>query len=176
MPAPLLGPPPAPGGLGGPRGKRESSTRDARRAQALRIPLATEAIVNLPVDDFNELVSRHRLSEQQLALARDIRRRGKNKVAAQNCRQRKLENVARLEGELGGLRAERQRLAGEREEVGRQLRQAERRVAELARQVFAALRDPQDRPYSPDEFSLRQTPDGGVYLEPCGAGGREGDD
>ncbi|XP_038644700.1 transcription factor NF-E2 45 kDa subunit-like [Scyliorhinus canicula] len=171
MPAPRLGP--APGGPGS-RGKRESSSRDSRRAQALRIPLATEAIVNLPVDDFNELVSRHRLSEQQLALARDIRRRGKNKVAAQNCRQRKLENIARLGGELGGLRAERQRLVGEREEVGQQLRQAERRVAMLAHRVFAALRDPQGLPYSPDEFSLRQTPDGAVYLEPCGAGGREG--
>ncbi|XP_078064666.1 uncharacterized protein LOC144490845, partial [Mustelus asterias] len=152
------------------RGKREGSIRDVRRAQALRIPLPTDAIVNLPVDDFNELVSRHRLSEQQLALARDIRRRGKNKVAAQNCRQRKLQNISRLEGELGGLRRERERLAGQREEVGRQLRAAHRRLDELGRRVFATLRDPQGRPYSPREFALRQSPDGGVFLAPCGEG------
>ncbi|XP_078394062.1 transcription factor NF-E2 45 kDa subunit-like [Cetorhinus maximus] len=157
----------------GSRGKRDSSNRDERRAQALRIPLATEAIVHLPVDDFNELVSRHRLTEQQLTLARDIRRRGKNKVAAQNCRQRKLENIARLERDLLGLRLERERLAGEREEVGRQLRQAERRVGELSRRVFAALRDPRGLPYPPEEFSLRQAADGGVYLIRCVAGGQE---
>ncbi|XP_041038395.1 transcription factor NF-E2 45 kDa subunit-like [Carcharodon carcharias] len=155
------------------RGKRDSSNRDERRAQALRIPLATEAMVNLPVDDFNELVSRHRLSEQQLTLARDIRRRGKNKVAAQNCRQRKLENIARLERDLLALRLERERLAGEREEVGAQLRRAERRVGELSRRVFAALRDPRGLPYSPEEFSLQQAADGGVYLVRCVAGGQE---
>ncbi|XP_067836043.1 transcription factor NF-E2 45 kDa subunit-like isoform X1 [Heptranchias perlo] len=150
---------------------RDSSSRDERRALALRIPFTAETMVNLPVDDFNELVSRHRLSEPQLALARDIRRRGKNKVAAQNCRQRKLENVARLERELGGLRSERERLTAQREEFDRALRLMERRMAELCQRVFSGLRDPQGRPYSPDEFALEQTAEGGVFLIPRGPGG-----
>ncbi|XP_067882435.1 transcription factor NF-E2 45 kDa subunit-like isoform X2 [Heterodontus francisci] len=166
---PLQHPGAAPVGAPGARARKDGPSRDDRRAQALRIPLATEAIVNLPVDDFNELVSRHRLSDQQLALARDIRRRGKNKVAAQNCRQRKLENIARLEQDLGALRRERERLASEREDVGRQLRQAERKVGELSRGVLASLRDPQGQPYSPDEFSLQQSEDGGVFLVPRAA-------
>ncbi|XP_030626122.1 transcription factor NF-E2 45 kDa subunit [Chanos chanos] len=74
-------------------------SRDERRALALKIPFPLDKIVNLPVDDFNELLTQHTLTDSQLALIRDIRRRGKNKVAAQNCRKRKLENIVHLEDE-----------------------------------------------------------------------------
>uniref|UniRef100_UPI00398F2959 transcription factor NF-E2 45 kDa subunit-like n=1 Tax=Pristiophorus japonicus TaxID=55135 RepID=UPI00398F2959 len=153
-----------------PRAKRDhGGCRDQRRAHALGIPFSADTIVNLPVDDFNELASHHRLSEPQLALARDIRRRGKNKVAAQNCRQRKLEKIALLERELGGLRSERSRLAAERDGMDRALCQARHRMAELRQRVFAGLRDPRGRPYSPQEFALQQTADGGVFLVPRGS-------
>ena len=38
-------------------------------------------IVNFPMDEFNDLLSKRELTEEQLNLCRDIRRRGKNKVA-----------------------------------------------------------------------------------------------
>lgn len=44
------------------------------------IPLEVQDIINLPMDEFNERLSKHDLSEAQLSLIRDIRRRGKNKV------------------------------------------------------------------------------------------------
>jgi hypothetical protein len=34
------------------------------------------------MEDFNEMLSNTKLNEEQLALCRDIRRRGKNKVIA----------------------------------------------------------------------------------------------
>ena len=37
-------------------------------------------IVNFPMDEFNDLLSKRELTEEQLNLCRDIRRRGKNKV------------------------------------------------------------------------------------------------
>ena len=40
------------------------------------------------MDEFNDMLSKEELSEEQLNICRDIRRRGKNKVAAQNCRYR----------------------------------------------------------------------------------------
>ena len=49
------------------------------------------------MDEFNDLLSKTDLSEEQLNTCRDIRRRGKNKVAAQNCRQRKLEQIEELQ-------------------------------------------------------------------------------
>ncbi|CAI9546414.1 unnamed protein product [Staurois parvus] len=63
-------------------------TRDEQRAKALNVPFSVDTIVNLPVDDFNVLMSKHQFNDAQLALIRDIRRRGKNKVAAQNCRKK----------------------------------------------------------------------------------------
>ncbi|KAH9637582.1 hypothetical protein HF086_014222 [Spodoptera exigua] len=54
-------------------------SRDEKRAKALGIPLEVQDIINLPMDEFNERLSKHDLSEAQLSLIRDIRRRGKNK-------------------------------------------------------------------------------------------------
>ena len=55
-------------------------TRDERRALALSLPISVLDIINLPMDEFNDLLSKHELTEEQLTLCRDIRRRGKNKV------------------------------------------------------------------------------------------------
>eukprot|EP00092_Neocalanus_flemingeri_P023386 GFUD01025355.1.p1 GENE.GFUD01025355.1~~GFUD01025355.1.p1 ORF type:complete len:397 (+),score=117.00 GFUD01025355.1:167-1357(+) len=54
-------------------------------------------IVNPPMDEFNDMLSKQDLSEEQLNICRDIRRRGKNKVAAQNCRKRKIEQIEELQ-------------------------------------------------------------------------------
>ena len=58
----------------------EGMTRDERRAKMLGIPIEMHDIINLPMDEFNERLSKHDLTEAQLSLIRDIRRRGKNKV------------------------------------------------------------------------------------------------
>ena len=55
-------------------------SRDEKRARELGIPFSIADIVNLPMDEFNDMLSRHELNEDQLNLCRDIRRRGKNKV------------------------------------------------------------------------------------------------
>lgn len=44
------------------------------------LPLSVQDIIQLPMDEFNDLLSKHELTEEQLSLCRDIRRRGKNKV------------------------------------------------------------------------------------------------
>lgn len=55
-------------------------TRDEKKARALNVPIPVHEIINLPMDEFNERLSKYDLSETQLSLIRDIRRRGKNKV------------------------------------------------------------------------------------------------
>ncbi|XP_027000748.1 transcription factor NF-E2 45 kDa subunit isoform X1 [Tachysurus fulvidraco] len=139
-------------------------TRDERRAVALQIPFPLEKIINLPVDDFNELLSRHALNDAQLTLVRDIRRRGKNKVAAQNCRKRKLENIVHLEHELGQLRARREHLARERLEFQQNLTMLKCRLSELYAKLFSQLRDEEGHPYSLEDYSLQQSNDGNLYL------------
>lgn len=147
----------------GSRGEMVGS-RDERRALAMKIPFPVDKIINLPVDDFNELVSRFPLSEPQLALIRDIRRRGKNKVAAQNCRKRKLETLVHLEQELAELSQERQRLLRDRGEFDRTLTLTKQKLGTLYHQVFCMLRDEAGNTFSPEEYALQLTMDGGVFL------------
>ncbi|KAM6977792.1 transcription factor NF-E2 45 kDa subunit [Aplochiton taeniatus] len=145
-------------------------SRDERRALTLKIPFPIEKIINLPVDDFNELLTQYTLTDTQMALVRDIRRRGKNKVAAQNCRKRKLQNIAHLEGELGQLQAQRDHLARERLAFQNSLAYAKCRLTGLYREVFSHLRDEDGHPYSIEDYSLQQTPDGKIYLLPLQKG------
>ncbi|XP_060930480.1 transcription factor NF-E2 45 kDa subunit [Limanda limanda] len=141
-------------------------SRDERRAVSLKIPFPMEKIINLPVDDFNELLTQFTLTDNQMALVRDIRRRGKNKVAAQNCRKRKLESIIHLEQELNELQDQKEHLAQERLEFQHSLTFIKCRLTDLYAEVFTHLRDEDGQPYSIDDYSLQQTPDGKIYLVP----------
>ncbi|KAF4109259.1 nuclear factor erythroid 2-related factor 2a [Onychostoma macrolepis] len=141
-------------------------SRDEQRAKSLQIPFTVDKIINLPVDDFNEMMSKHQLNEAQLALVRDIRRRGKNKVAAQNCRKRKMENIVGLEYELDSLKEEKERLTKEKSERSSSLREMKQQLSTLYQEVFGMLRDEHGKPFSPSEYSLQHTADGTVFLVP----------
>ncbi|ETE73686.1 Nuclear factor erythroid 2-related factor 2, partial [Ophiophagus hannah] len=141
-------------------------TRDELRAKALKIPFPVEKIINLPVDDFNEMMSKQQFNEAQLSLIRDIRRRGKNKVAAQNCRKRKLENITELEHDLDYLKDEKEKLLKEKVENDKSLQLLKKQLSTLYLEVFSMLRDEDGKPYSPNDYSLQQTRDGSIFLVP----------
>uniref|UniRef100_A0A8D0NU22 Endoplasmic reticulum membrane sensor NFE2L1 n=1 Tax=Sus scrofa TaxID=9823 RepID=A0A8D0NU22_PIG len=106
-------------------------SRDEHRARAMKIPFTNDKIINLPVEEFNELLSKYQLSEAQLSLIRDIRRRGKNKMAAQNCRKRKLDTILNLERDVEDLQRDKARLLREKVEFLRSLRQMKQKVQSL---------------------------------------------
>lgn len=56
-----------------------------------------EKVVSTGMDEFQDFLSTRRFTEEQQHQLRDIRRRGKNKVAAQNCRKRKLDQLEDLQ-------------------------------------------------------------------------------
>lgn len=144
----------------------KQSSRDERRARAMKIPFSNEKIINLPVEEFNELLAKHHLNEGQLALIRDIRRRGKNKMAAQNCRKRKLDTIINLEQGVHDLRRDKARLLKEKMEFIRSIRQMKQKVQSLYQEVFTQLRDEEGRPYPPNEYSLQYSADGSVVIMP----------
>lgn len=151
------------------KGKKRSDvrlSRDEQRAKALKIPFTVSMIINLPVDDFNELMSKHQLNEAQLALVRDIRRRGKNKVAAQNCRKRKMENIVGLEGDLDSLKEEKERLLSEKSQNAADLKEMKQQLNSLYLEVFSLLRDEEGNSYSPSDYSLQQSTNGSIFLVP----------
>lgn len=147
--------------------------RDERRARGLKIPFTNELIVNLPVDDFNDLLTRYELDEDQLNLVRDIRRRGKNKIAAQNCRRRKMDTLAGLEKDVSALRRRKSKLLREKQEALRTLRELEQRMSTLYHDVFSSLRDAEGRPLDVNEFVLSFEGDGSVGVASRRRNGKE---
>ncbi|XP_010891352.2 nuclear factor erythroid 2-related factor 3 [Esox lucius] len=141
-------------------GDRELS-RDELRARALHVPFSATEIVSMPVEVFLELLEGHDLSPAQVTLLRDIRRRGKNKLAAQNCRKRKLDAITGLQEEVERLQAQRDRLLRERQHTAKALGAAGQRMEQLSRDVLSRLRDDSGRPLNPGRYSLQ-----------CGANGR----
>merc|ERR1712012_150112 len=95
----------------------QSLTRDERKATQMGLPITCADIINLPMDEFNDLLSKHELTEEQLTLCRDIRRRGKNKVAAQNCRKRKIDQIKQLETEVRGIKCRKTELVTDHEKL-----------------------------------------------------------
>ncbi|XP_071942165.1 nuclear factor erythroid 2-related factor 2-like isoform X2 [Antedon mediterranea] len=141
-------------------------SRDEKRAKQLKIPIPIEKIIDLPVDQFNELLKKFELTDPQLALVRDIRRRGKNKVAAQNCRKRKIDAIYTIEEEIDLLKAEKDELLKERGNIDKESLDMRDRYTQLYREVFQSLCDDHGDPVNPNNFSLQQMPDGSVYLVP----------
>nr|CAD7453820.1 unnamed protein product [Timema tahoe]CAD7590011.1 unnamed protein product [Timema genevievae] len=148
------------------RSEEEHLNRDEKRARSMNIPITVQDIINLPMDEFNERLSKYDLSESQLSLIRDIRRRGKNKVAAQNCRKRKLDQIMSLADEVRDMRERKNRLLREREFMLGERQRVKEKFGQLYRHVFQSLRDPDGNQYSPYEYSLQQSADGSVLLVP----------
>lgn len=141
-------------------------SRDEKRVMDMKIPFTLGQIVGTPVDEFNEMMTKYKLSDPQMQLVRDIRRRGKNKVAAQNCRKRKMSVITNIEDDVESLAEKKERLLRERQEIEQETRAVKEDFGHLYREIFHSLRDEQGEPYSPHEYSLQQTSDGNVFLVP----------
>ncbi|XP_042228738.1 segmentation protein cap'n'collar-like isoform X2 [Homarus americanus] len=141
-------------------------SRDEKRARAMNLPISCEDIINLPMDEFNERISKYDLTEAQLSLIRDIRRRGKNKVAAQNCRKRKLDQILHLADEVKAIQNRKNELYNEYEYLNTERTRIKHKFSLLYHHVFQSLRDPDGNPYSQHDYSLQQSADGSVLLVP----------
>ncbi|KAM9418581.1 endoplasmic reticulum membrane sensor NFE2L1-like isoform 2-T2 [Salvelinus alpinus] len=140
-------------------------SRDELRTRALHVPFSAAEIVSMPVEEFLELLEGHGLSPAQVAFLRDIRRRGKNKLAAQNCRKRKLDAITGLQEEVERLQAQRSRLLRERQHTAKALGAAGQRMEHLSRDIFSRLRDGSGRPLTPERYTLQCEANGRVVVQ-----------
>ena len=123
-------------------------SRDEKKARELNLPFTVSEIVDLPINGFNEMLSRYTLNESQLMLCRDIRRHGKNKVAAQNCRKRKMDHISHLKEEVSITRQKKQILLTEREELYRLRTEWTNKLMNLEASVLLGLNR------NPETYSL----------------------
>uniref|UniRef100_A0A2R8ZTR8 Nuclear factor erythroid 2-related factor 3 n=2 Tax=Pan paniscus TaxID=9597 RepID=A0A2R8ZTR8_PANPA len=141
-------------------------SRDEQRAKALHIPFSVDEIVGMPVDSFNSMLSRYYLTDLQVSLIRDIRRRGKNKVAAQNCRKRKLDIILNLEDDVCNLQAKKETLKREQAQCNKAINIMKQKLHDLYHDIFSRLRDDQGRPVNPNHYALQCTHDGSILIVP----------
>lgn len=116
-----------------------------KRAAEIQLPFPVEHIAALSRSAFQQLLRHHQLTQDQLEFVHDIRRRSKNRVAAQRCRKRKIDSIHQLECEIKKLKSQKERLLQERTELEQNLEETRQSLCGLCKSVSIESGSDQDQ-------------------------------
>ncbi|NWQ74841.1 BACH1 protein, partial [Columbina picui] len=114
----------------------DSESCSAREQECeVKLPFNAQKIISLSRNDFQSFLKMHKLTPEQLDCIHDIRRRSKNRIAAQRCRKRKLDCIQNLESEIEKLQNEKENLLKERNHILSTLGETKQNLTGLCQQV-----------------------------------------
>jgi len=114
-------------------------SRDEVKASEMGLPIDVSDIINLPVEELMELEESFQMDRKQVRLCREIRKRGKNKVAAQNCRKRKTDQIDHLQRQVDNTKRRKHILLEEREELEKEKVEWTKKVGNLEKTILNGL-------------------------------------
>lgn len=129
---------------------------------ASRFPASEDEIVDMSISEFSSFLET--LPEAEAQKVRDIRRRGKNKVAARLCRKRKIEVVSDIESDIDDLRKQKEEIIKQRQKLQAENAYYKNKISELQDRLFKSLRDEAGQPLSSKDYSLFQGANGSIYV------------
>uniref|UniRef100_A0ACB8FHN7 Uncharacterized protein n=1 Tax=Sphaerodactylus townsendi TaxID=933632 RepID=A0ACB8FHN7_9SAUR len=100
----------------------------------VKLPFDAQKIISLSRNDFQSCLKMHKLTPEQLDCIHDIRRRSKNRIAAQRCRKRKLDCLQNLESEIEKLQSEKESLLKEKDHILSTLSETKQNLTGLCQQ------------------------------------------
>jgi len=118
----------------GPR-RRGRQSKDEQLASRNGLPVSAAQISAMSLAELQRLLRDPSLTEAQRQLMRKIRRRGKNKLAARSCRQRRGATMAVLETETSQLTDELANEISRNEQLVAEVRREREMVEEMERRL-----------------------------------------
>lgn len=128
------------------------------------IEVTEHQVVEMPVHELNRLLYQSKLTEAEISLVKETRRRGKNKVAARNCRKRKLDTISELEKEVDEMKLKKAKLADEKASVEKELETYKEKTEALTRFILGRVKDGSGMTLNSEEFSLEKSEDGRLFV------------
>jgi len=135
--------------------KREGKDEKLAREKGITKFIEVRDIINIPMDEFNEKLEQFKtmgMTEDQSTTAKDIRRRGKNKNAAQNCRKRANDRLDNLKGDVQESKKRKDDLWNQYQQVDQELKRERKFASELEEIILRSQEKDPDIYYLMDDI------------------------
>ncbi|KAI5625585.1 transcription regulator protein BACH1 [Silurus asotus] len=113
------------------------SAGSSEQACEVDLPFPVEQISSMSRRAFLQILKEQRLTPEQLENVQDIRRRSKNRMAAQRSRKRKLDCIYKLEGDIKKLRLQKEKLLQEHNQLKQSMEETQQSLSGLCESVCA---------------------------------------